>query len=465
MYKLIIVDDNINDRNGISGLISWHNEGIEVAGIASNGKQGLELAIKTRPDFVITDVSMPLMNGIEMTEKIKKELPGTYFIFISCYDDVEYLQSAINLEISAYVLKPINLEELLESVRKIKKVKEKNDSEILHLAELEVFVEKSLPLLQMQYIKELLYGVAEKSNLAEQAAYYKLDFSCTTFCVFCAQIDGYRLRYGHLPAERKHLLINQTVQLINRHLFSVLKGYSANVDNDKVIGIIKSNDTCTTLNTELIIEEVSKCIEMINKDLELEITFGISNYESDFTYASQKFQEAEYAVRSKFYSKGNRIIFFSEVDEPGMHREYIKSTLVQQLNTFLAEENPSDIEQQIREALSGAGKQSPDQVRGMAYSLVGALQLVLLDSGIPISDIFGNDNQVWEKISFFDTMDDLCTFLVDLFNNAHNIFHSSRKAVSIVNDIINVIDNNYPYIENINQIIDGLYINNSTDFI
>lgn len=118
MATMIIVEDESFERNALKNYIDWELIGVQIIGEASNGVQGLNIAMELRPDIILTDVNMPVMNAIEMTERIRKFLPATKILFISSYDDFEYARQGIELNIFAYLTKPVNEMQLLRSVKK-----------------------------------------------------------------------------------------------------------------------------------------------------------------------------------------------------------------------------------------------------------------------------------------------------------------------------------------------------------
>ncbi|MDF2922556.1 MAG: two-component response regulator, CheY-like domain protein [Paenibacillaceae bacterium] len=118
MWKLIIVDDEKKTREVLHSIIPWESLGVVVAGIASDGEEGLALVRATAPDIIITDVRMPRMDGITFATEVRKLLPLCQIIFISGYSDKEYLKSAITLKAISYVEKPISIGEIEEAVRK-----------------------------------------------------------------------------------------------------------------------------------------------------------------------------------------------------------------------------------------------------------------------------------------------------------------------------------------------------------
>ncbi|MCL2703364.1 MAG: response regulator [Defluviitaleaceae bacterium] len=118
MPTMILVEDEVFERNSLVNCIDWKLVGVQIIGEASNGSQGFSLVEKLRPDIVLTDVKMPVMNGIELSRKIRRHAPETKIIFLSSYDDFEYAKQAIDLNIQAYVMKPVNEVELLRIVKK-----------------------------------------------------------------------------------------------------------------------------------------------------------------------------------------------------------------------------------------------------------------------------------------------------------------------------------------------------------
>ena len=106
--KLLIVDDEKLTREGIRDSLGLESLGISQVLLEDDGIHGLKTALEERPDIVLTDVRMPRMNGVQMAERILKELPGTSIIFMSAYSDKEYLKAAIKLKALGYVEKPLD---------------------------------------------------------------------------------------------------------------------------------------------------------------------------------------------------------------------------------------------------------------------------------------------------------------------------------------------------------------------
>ena len=118
MYKVLVVEDEILEREGISKIISQMELDVVVVGEASSGKRALEMIQRIKPDIVVTDIRMPGLSGIELAAEIKNRFPDTKIIFITGYQDFEYAKSAISLGAYGYVLKPVDVQELFTVIKK-----------------------------------------------------------------------------------------------------------------------------------------------------------------------------------------------------------------------------------------------------------------------------------------------------------------------------------------------------------
>ncbi|MFW2491615.1 response regulator transcription factor [Clostridium chromiireducens] len=119
--KILIVEDEINAREGLGNLLGKINDNYVVCGKASDGEQGLILAEEHKPDLIFTDIEMPKLNGLEMLEKIKEGGQNPYVIILSGYSDFKYAQKGIKLGIEEYLLKPITYSDLKTSMEQIER--------------------------------------------------------------------------------------------------------------------------------------------------------------------------------------------------------------------------------------------------------------------------------------------------------------------------------------------------------
>ena len=117
--RIVVVEDEMCIREGLVKLLERIDRSYIVVGQADNGKSGLELIKESKPDLVITDVQMPIMDGLEMLRCLQEKQPLPKVIILSAYSEFSYAQQAIKLGVSEYLIKPIIINELTQSLRSI----------------------------------------------------------------------------------------------------------------------------------------------------------------------------------------------------------------------------------------------------------------------------------------------------------------------------------------------------------
>ncbi|WP_168735786.1 response regulator transcription factor [Cohnella fermenti] len=165
MRKILLVDDEMFARKGLIGLIPWEQFGFEVAGEAEDGEEALALIEQVKPDVVITDIRMPVLDGLELIQEVRSRGGhAVRFIIISGYGDFKYAQQAVRFGVQDYLLKPIEESELTAALMQIR---EQLDKEQPHS-------EASSALVQASLFEKLLSGRADGPLVAAASTSFGL---------------------------------------------------------------------------------------------------------------------------------------------------------------------------------------------------------------------------------------------------------------------------------------------------
>ena len=119
-FTVLIIDDSRLAVQALEQTIPWEQLGLRLIGSASDGKEGMELIEKHRPDIVLSDIQMPEMDGLTMMERMADQLAGSRVIFITAYEKIEYASRAIKLAAFDFILKPVDNDELCKSLLRAK---------------------------------------------------------------------------------------------------------------------------------------------------------------------------------------------------------------------------------------------------------------------------------------------------------------------------------------------------------
>lgn len=131
MYQVMLVDDEYMILEGLKQIIPWNELGFEVVKTAKRGQEALDYLKENEIDLLITDVTMPKMNGIDLVRQVRKLYPYLRVLILSGYQEFEYVKQGMELGVKGYLVKPVNKIELAEKVEQIKI--ELEEEEILDL--------------------------------------------------------------------------------------------------------------------------------------------------------------------------------------------------------------------------------------------------------------------------------------------------------------------------------------------
>lgn len=116
MIRVLICDDQTVVRDGLEAILSTDDE-IEVVGVARHGQEALDLAADRQPDVVLMDLKMPVMNGVQATERLRKNWPGIRVLVLTTYADDGWVLDAVRAGASGYLLKDVRRDDLLVAIK------------------------------------------------------------------------------------------------------------------------------------------------------------------------------------------------------------------------------------------------------------------------------------------------------------------------------------------------------------
>lgn len=216
MLKLVIVEDEPLVRQGLVLAVDWAAMDCVVAGEAADGMEGMEVIRRTEPDFVLTDVRMPRMDGIRMIAALRQEGCRAEFLILTAYSDFEYAHSALKLGVTDYLLKPYEEDSELEAA--VDKIRRRLAERSAQSAEPSLFrfdlekgakskyIEEAIAYIRAHYAEELsVNGCAEAISLSE--GYLSRLFKKETGYTFSAYLAAYRIHVAMRLLRDHHMKV------------------------------------------------------------------------------------------------------------------------------------------------------------------------------------------------------------------------------------------------------------------
>lgn len=198
MYKLILVDDETEIRHGLKEVIPFEELGFTVVGEAGNGLEALTLLETLHPDLILTDIRMPMMDGLTLCKKVREKYPTTQFLILTGYDDYEYVREAIEVKTMKYLLKPISAAEFCEVLKDTKLKLDREFLERNNVEKLKAHLKVSFPLLKESLLASVFSGAIKKERALEMAGRYEMAFQAPAYLAALCRI-GDQEAEGRIP--------------------------------------------------------------------------------------------------------------------------------------------------------------------------------------------------------------------------------------------------------------------------
>ena len=251
MLKIIIVEDEDIIRNGLVHTIDWLSMDCVVIADAANGQEGLEKILKFAPDVVISDIKMPIMNGIDMIKSAMEKIKFKSLLLTS-YAEFEYAKKAIELGVSDYLLKPVSEEKIRSSIEKVnqellgkRKIEEsfrKNEEDanvinhyLLGDSGKNYYVKISLEKIRDHFAERIsIESVAEE--LGVSASYLSRKFKETTNHTFLELLNEHRIQQSVKLLSTGRYRVSEIGEKVGfneyKHFYAVFKKHTGLTPSD-----------------------------------------------------------------------------------------------------------------------------------------------------------------------------------------------------------------------------------------
>lgn len=172
LYSFIIVDDEPIIREGVRDNIPWSELGFRYAGGCGNGVEAMDLVEQENPDVIMTDINMPFMDGLSLSEWVLQHRPLTKVLILSGYDDFEYAQRALKLKVYDFILKPVTPKEFRETLGALRRRLDEERENRRNMELLKAQLRTSLPLLRERLLNALVSNArGDQEGIGERLAY------------------------------------------------------------------------------------------------------------------------------------------------------------------------------------------------------------------------------------------------------------------------------------------------------
>lgn len=439
MYKVLVVDDFYVDRHNISDIIrSFTSIDLEIVGECENGKEAIEMIGNLKPDIVISDIEMPLMNGLELAKCIRMNYPDIKIVFCSLYNEFSYVREALYLENYGYVLKPINPSELEECLKKVCGVFTNNLHTNFIANKQRCMLLESKTVMVESFLKTLVFGLnPNDSNIWDKIEYLGIDLSKGTYILSLIEIDDFNNITYNYSIEQ--------IQIFSLRVFEKIKaiiGLDSNavllkVDEIRILIIFSYNDSC-------IIDDCSKHANIISTSIinefnntDISLSLAISGSIGNVCLLKELFEQCRYLLKYKYSLGKGRIISVKDIPENIECVDIDFNAIQKEIRFLLNSGDGKQINEYIQklycEVLANTGEA---YLKNICFYIIISAQNVLSESNINFQEIFDHEN-IWEKLLKFETIEDAKDWIICILTliSEHISKNAGKRNMKIVEEV------------------------------
>lgn len=470
MYKLILADDEEDVREGVVQEIEWERLGFEVAGVAENGKEALELIELMIPDVVVTDIQMPFMDGLHLAEQIRSRFPTVKIIILTGFDEFDYAQKAIRLHVDEYVLKPFSANELKDVLNKVRKQIDEETAERENVETLREHYRRSLPILREVFLTSLVTRTMPMREIREKAENYGIELEGDAFIAGVFSLDQPQKgehdeeRPGSLRVSDRHLqlfaVLNITEEIAGRTGFRMI----VFLHNDYVVMLTIHRDTSTEEALRRTAETAEEICQSIEKYLKLTVAVGIGPIASDVGEIHDSYEGAVLALDYRQILGPNRVICIDDIE---CHRPYGKVRLDEMQEHSLVRCLKVGTQSELHEIVDGLFREITDvgvsikEYQVYLLEIVTAILKVAKDAGISLDDLLGDQARLIEEMLRFSHWEETREWIIRLSTRImdHIVIGLQTAHRTFVEEAIEYTKMNYNDPEiSINKVCSHLHI-------
>ncbi|MCH4886192.1 response regulator [Acidaminobacter sp. JC074] len=315
MFKVVIIDDEPIVRKGIINIIDWASLGCQVVSEASNGLEGMEIIRQYKPDIILTDINMPEIDGLEMIRNTLDIIPWSKIIILTGYREFDYIQEALKLGASEFLLKPSKIDEITTAVKKACLELEYKNRRDENIQALKDHYDRSLPLLKEKLLFDIVFSTAlNEKEIEEELELYGM------------HIDSFVMVSVDISHEKP-------IDIYQKQLFKIgIKNAFVDIFKDlylcETIHVTQSRMTFVLQSKSSLqdfTDDVSKKAEsfqvLIKSCFDLNMSLAISTQGNGFRQLSSKMKECEQALSYKLYFGEDALILYDDIKTLSFDRE------------------------------------------------------------------------------------------------------------------------------------------------
>lgn len=313
MFKVLLVDDEILTREAISKNIPWENQGFCLIGAAENGQDAIMQIETEQPDLVITDICMPYMDGLELSNYIYKNYPDTKVVILSGYDEFEYARQAVEYRVKEYILKPVTSLELKEVLKRIRQCLEEEAKEKAHFEKLQLEYKRNMPVLRERFLRNLIEEKYSKHDIDEQMRKLNIHIRGQYYIVALIDLEDasqFCLLYPNSEGDLTHFTI---ANIANEIMEGCEEGISVQLSDNRLALLFAAASEKALIKVAL--ETCDHIMKTLWDYMKIEVSISVGINVKELSALRDSYLNAKEAIEYKFLLDKQAYVYGKDIEE------------------------------------------------------------------------------------------------------------------------------------------------------
>jgi two-component system response regulator YesN len=415
MLTVLIVDDEKTTREFLVEYIPWIELGFSQVNQAEDGEKAYDIALKTDPDLILTDIMMPKMNGIELIRQARDAIPNCKAIFLSAYSDKSFLKAAIKLQAIDYVDKPIEIDELIDIIKKtVATINSENKINEYETGKGKLIKELCKENFDLQFQFDLL----KKYNFQHYKFY--------TVLIIKALSENQ---------------IQVAIEIIRKQFKNDKSALISTCLNDRKLDVVAILGTLCDRQT--VVDKLNTYYQ-ICKHNQLHIFTTVGDTVNEISQIYISYNTTTVLNNYQFYIGDTGLV----IEKSDTNSKYeFDNQLVRKIYNSLNDKNQLEVQQLINDCISAIKKYQPldlNYIRNIFFSILLVFEQYISEQNLSLSSFLNNkedDFYLWQLVSFFETIDHFSKYIENLiqwvFTEYENIAYSDN-----IQEVLQFIEGN-----------------------
>ena len=453
MFTILLVDDERGISEGLQFILQSAGRDWEIAGIAEDGQEGFEMAMERNPDIVISDVRMPVVDGLAMIEKLKDAGSSAKCILLSGYSEFEYARQGIRLGVKFYICKPVEEEELFEVMEKVCAEIALERSSRKQLIDLEHRVADFEKDKREICFFRFLTGEMRAEEMGDALTEYGIPLDAVSYLIVLWECNSSDFLSGEYFRELEREI---SLQLGEYHCVRGVR-----ISNIRAAVLLAEYNM---LQEEKLIRQLSSIKEKMEEKYDMPVSVGVGSNAASYREIADSYEKAGIALNNKVVQGIGSIISYSQMGQGMCGKVTMTEAEITELEQAINRSDDAACKRIVRKMFQKMRRQEgltlfDLQMQSMNLILAGIRTMPFMQ--FQLNEYVGRNILSLESISRFHTIEQLENWMINIMTGIMEIRRSqdAGKRQDVIRQIKDYIGAHYTKEISLNELAGKFFLN------